>query len=253
MQPQPAEIEYPESDGKPMSDNTLQASWILLLYANLNALFPDFVAANLLWYPIQGSLKSLAPDVLVAIGRPKGYRGSYQSWKEAGLQPQIVFEIRSPSNSDKEMVQKRADYDSFGVEEYYHYDPHRNFLEVFIRQNGTLQKLPVVGSFDSPRLGIRFLLRPSGLQILDATGQPFRHLEEERAQREAAEGQAEAAERQAEAAERQASVERQRAEQERTQREAAERQAEVERAQRVAAETRAERLAARLRALGLEE
>jgi hypothetical protein len=236
-----------------MSDNTLQASWILLLYANLNALFPDFVAANLLWYPIQGSLKSLAPDVLVAIGRPKGYRGSYQSWKEAGLQPQIVFEIRSPSNSDKEMVQKRADYDSFGVEEYYHYDPHRNFLEVFIRQNGTLQKLPVVGSFDSPRLGIRFLLRTTGLQILDAAGRPFRHLEEERAQREAAEGQAEAAERQA-------SVERQRAEQERAQREAAERQADVERAQRLAAETtaqaertRAERLAARLRALGLEE
>ena len=37
MQPQSAEIEYPESDGKPMSDNTLQAFWMILLYDNLDA------------------------------------------------------------------------------------------------------------------------------------------------------------------------------------------------------------------------
>lgn len=44
MQPQLAEIEYPESDGKPMWDNTLQADWIILLRTNLDALFADFVA-----------------------------------------------------------------------------------------------------------------------------------------------------------------------------------------------------------------
>lgn len=239
MQPHAADIEYPESDGKPMSDNTLQAFWIILLYTNLNALYPDFVAADLLWYPVKGSKKALAPDVMVAIGRPKGHRRTYKPWEEADIQPQVVFEIRSPSNTNTEMAQKRSDYEEFGVEEYYHYDPDRNVLEVFVRREGRLRQLPVVGSFDSPLLGIRFLLRPMGLEVLDATGQPFRLLEEERAERERAERQAEASAIHAEEAERMAAAER-------SLRAAAEERAAVER-------DRAERLAARLRALGLEE
>jgi hypothetical protein len=239
MQPHAAEIEYPESDGKPMSDNTLQAFWIILLYTNLNALYPDFVAADLLWYPVRGSKKALAPDVMVAIGRPKGHRRTYKPWEEAEIQPQVVFEIRSPSNSNAEMALKRLDYEKYGVEEYYHYDPDRNFLEVYVRREGRLALMPVVGSFDSPLLGIRFLLRPTGLEVRDASGQPFRLLEEERAQRALAERQAAAAAQQAEEAV-QAAAE-------------AERAAEGERALREAAESRAERLAARLRALGLEE
>jgi len=246
MQPQLAEITYPESDGKPMSDNTHQADWIILLRTNLDALVTDFVAANLLWYPVRGNRKSLAPDVLVAFGRPKGYRGSYKSWEEGGIQPQVVFEIRSPSNSDSEMAEKLTDYDYFGVEEYYHYDPHRHVVEVFIRQNGQLRQLPVVGSFDSPRLGIRFLVRPAGMQVLDPTGQPFRRLEEERAQREAAEQQVEVEHRRAE-------QERQRAEQEYQRAEEQQKRAEEQQKRAEEQQKRAERLAARLRALGLAE
>jgi Uma2 family endonuclease len=239
MHPHPAEMTYPESDGQPMSDNTLQAFWIIFLYNNLNALLPDFVAANLLWYPVRGNRKALAPDVLVALGRPKGYRGSYLTWNEAGIQPQIVFEIRSPSNTDAEMSAKRADYDRFGVEEYYHYDPHHNLLEVFVRQNRVLERMAVVGSFDSPLLGIRFLLRPEGLQVLEPNGRPFQRFEEERAQREAAEALAEAAAAQLEAAEAQI--------------EAAAAQIEAAEAQAAQERQRAERLLARLRALGLDE
>lgn len=190
MQPQPQEMVYPESDGKPMSDNTLQAFWIIFLYNNLNAMLPDFVAANLLWYPTRGSRKALAPDVLIALGRPKGHRGSYKTWEEGDIQPQIAFEIRSPSNNDAEMAAKLADYDRFGVEEYYHYDPHRNLLEVFLRQDGALRLMPVVGSFDSPLLGVRFLLRPSELGLLTPDGQPFRRFEEEQQRADRAEAMA---------------------------------------------------------------
>ena len=267
MQPQMAELEYPESDGKPMSDNTRQAFWIILLFSNLDARLTDFVAANLLWYPVKGNRKALAPDVMVALGRPKGDRSSYKTWEEGGVQPQIAFEIRSPSNSDEEMTGKLADYDRYGVEEYYHYDPQANVLEVFIRQGGRLTLLPVVGSFDSPLLGLRFVLRREGLIVQDATGQPFRMLNEERAHRERAEAQARQERTGREAAEERAEQERadreaaeERAEQERADREAAEAQArseharaEQERAEREAAEARTERLLARLRALGLEE
>lgn len=34
-------IVYPESDGKPMADNTLQLEYIVYLYDNLCALFAD--------------------------------------------------------------------------------------------------------------------------------------------------------------------------------------------------------------------
>jgi hypothetical protein len=41
------------------------------------ALSPD-----LLWYPVRGQPRlRMAPDVLVALGRPKGYRGSYRQWE----------------------------------------------------------------------------------------------------------------------------------------------------------------------------
>ncbi len=45
-------IQYPESDGQPMADNTLQFQWIVLIKENLETLFRDrpdvFVAGDLL-------------------------------------------------------------------------------------------------------------------------------------------------------------------------------------------------------------
>ena len=74
------EVLYPDSDGKRMADNTLQYEWIVTIKGGLDALFrndPDvLVAGDLLWYPLRGDNGiRLAPDALVAFGRPKGYRG----------------------------------------------------------------------------------------------------------------------------------------------------------------------------------
>ena len=56
--PPPPPVLYPDSDGQPMADNTRQLRWITTLCGNLSALFgerPDvFVAADLLWYPVEG-------------------------------------------------------------------------------------------------------------------------------------------------------------------------------------------------------
>lgn len=83
------EIVYPDSDGQPMAENTEQFQWIVVIKDNLESLFADdpqvFVAGDLLWYPVQGRPDiRRAPDALVAIGRPKGRRGSYQQWCEGG-------------------------------------------------------------------------------------------------------------------------------------------------------------------------
>ena len=88
----PPPVLYPDSDGKPMAENTLQLRWITTLYGNLAALYRErldiFVAADLLWYPLVGQPEiRIAPDALVVFGRPKGDRGSYKQWEEGGVAP----------------------------------------------------------------------------------------------------------------------------------------------------------------------
>ncbi|OQY55935.1 MAG: hypothetical protein B6245_19080 [Desulfobacteraceae bacterium 4572_88] len=114
------DIFYPESDGKPMAENTRQYEWIVMIKEGLEVLFRDdpdvFVAADLLWYPTEGDRHTCAgPDVMVALGRPKGHRGSYLQWKEDGVAPQAVFEILSPGNRAGEMRAKLEFYERHGI------------------------------------------------------------------------------------------------------------------------------------------
>ena len=152
---------YPESDGKPLAENTKQLRWIVSLYGNLCALFAPrqdvFVAGDNLWYPVEGKPKKrLAPDVYVVFGRPKGDRGSYMQWLEDQVPLTVVFEILSPKNSKKEMAKKFRFYDRHGVEEYYVYDPDRNTLRIYTREAGKLRRRRDLAAFVSPRLSIRF-------------------------------------------------------------------------------------------------
>jgi Uma2 family endonuclease len=69
--PNPTQIVYPDSDGKPMADNTRQFRWITTIKANLDWLFANdadvFVGGDLLWYPVEGDNKTRqAPDVMVS-------------------------------------------------------------------------------------------------------------------------------------------------------------------------------------------
>ena len=170
---------YPESDGQPMAENTEQYDWLVKIKENLEILFADrpdvLVAGDLLWYPVPDRRITgpIAPDVLVVFGRPKGRRSSYKQWEEDGIAPQVVFEIRSPANSIKEMADKQAFYDLYGVEEYYVYDPADNSLRIWIRQGDRLTALSHVRGWTSPRLGVRFALTAATLEVFDPAGQPF--------------------------------------------------------------------------------
>ena len=178
-----AEILYPDCDGNPMSDNTEQFRWIVSTQQNIAWLLADdpnaFIAGDLLWYPVEGNPKiRTAPDVLVAFGRPKGKRGSYQQWKENNIPPQVVFEILSPGNTKAEINRKLLFYDRYGVEEYYLYDPDTNQLNGWLRVEGFLDLLDPIANWISPRLGIRFDLSGAELQIYRPDGQPFLSYEE---------------------------------------------------------------------------
>jgi len=173
-----AEIIYPESDGKPMADNTKQFRWILVIQQNIDWLYANesqvFVAGDLLWYPVEGQTEiAAAPDTMVVFGRPKGDRGSYKQWEEGNIAPQVVFEILSPSNKAVEMAKKLLFYDRYGVEEYYIYNPDNNNLEVLIRNAGSLDSISESHDWVSPRLGIRFDLSSDELQIYRPDGTKF--------------------------------------------------------------------------------
>jgi Uma2 family endonuclease len=169
---------YPDSDGKPMADNTKQFRWIVVIQQNLEWLFAGnpnvFVAGDLLWYPVEGDNKiRVAPDVMVILGRPKGDRGSYKQWEEENIPPQVVFEILSPGNTKAEMNRKLLFYDRFGVEEYYVYDPDSNELNGWLRREGFLDIIESVNDWVSPSLQIKFDLSTDELQIFRADGQRF--------------------------------------------------------------------------------
>ncbi|BFM40315.1 Uma2 family endonuclease [Synechocystis sp. LKSZ1] len=169
---------YPDSDGQPMADNTLQFRWIVLIKENLECLFSDdpqvFVAGDLLWYPVEGRPDiRVAPDAMVVFGRPKGERGSYRQWLEGNLAPQVVFEILSPGNTLKEMAKKLEFYDRYGVEEYYIYDPDHIDLNGYQRVAGRLQVIEEISDWISPRLGIRLRLTPDQLEVYYPDGGRF--------------------------------------------------------------------------------
>ena len=215
-------IVYPDSDGQPMSDNTLQFRWIVTIQGGLDGVFRNdqnvFVAGDLLWYPVEGEPTiRAAPDVLVAFGRPKGYRGSYKQWEEEGIAPQVVFEVQSPGNRFDDMLRKFQFYERYGVEEYYLHDPERNVLSGWVRAGSRFREIPSINGWISPRLGVRFVLTEDDLHIYGPDGQKFATYLELVEQRE-----------------------RERQEKER------------ERQEKEDAQRRAEKLAAQLRALGVE-
>ena len=223
------EIVYPESDGKPMADNTKQFRCIMTIAGGLDAQFANdpnvFVAGDLFWYPVEGRNDiRAAPDVMVVFGRPKGDRGSYLQWREENIPPQVVFEILSPGNTVFEMTRTFEFYEQHGVEEYYLYDPDSGELSGWRRLNNFLVAIDPIAGWSSPRLGVRFELNAGELELYHPNGERFETFAETIAR---AERERERAERERERAER----ERERAERERE---------------------RAERLAAQLRALGVE-
>ncbi|MEM6930937.1 MAG: Uma2 family endonuclease, partial [Myxococcota bacterium] len=168
----PNAIVYPDSDGEPMADNTLQFQWIVVLKENLDAVRPDFVAGDLLWYPVEGEPTiRRAPDVLVALGRPKGHRGSYRQWVE-GQPPDVVMEVLSPKNTAMEMLRKLAFYRRHGAKEFYVVDPDEAQLEVWMDEGEGLVPLEPGDQITSPRLGITFV-RNGDLSVYHADGTPF--------------------------------------------------------------------------------
>ncbi|MDP5172033.1 MAG: Uma2 family endonuclease [Bacteroidia bacterium] len=158
------------------------------MYNNVHSYFAGqevFIAADLLWYPVQGDPRTVvAPDVMLAFGRPDGDRASYLQWLEDNVAPQVVFEVLSPSNTPMEMLSKQAFYFAHGVEELIVIDPGKkegdpeSFFPC-LRQGEEMVASPFAPvEWTSPRLGFRFRVEDGKLQIFFPDGSAFRSFTE---------------------------------------------------------------------------
>jgi Uma2 family endonuclease len=233
----PERLIYPESDGKPMGENTLQVKWIVAILNGLEGVFRDrpdvFLAADLFWYPQYADPTNVtAPDVMVVFGRPKVDRPSYKQWEEENIPPQVVFEIQSPGNTADELAGKFRFYRRHQVEEYYLYDPATHQLQAWVRSVRKLVPVKEINGFVSPRLKVRFEVSESEpMKLIRPDGTRFRTYLELLSD--------------AEEAQRQAAAERKQAESER-------KRAESQRKRADTAVRRADALAAKLRELGVD-
>ena len=121
-------IEYPSSDGEPMSENQWQYVAMTDTVSALANHFihrPDvFVAGDLLvYYRMNDNATRVAPDVFVVLGATgKHLRDSWIVWRE-GKAPDFVMEVASPSTWQRDAAEKRDIYAGMGVTEYWRFDP----------------------------------------------------------------------------------------------------------------------------------
>jgi Uma2 family endonuclease len=284
-------IDAPLEDFEPMPEGDKQRRNLSYATEALKLWFeeiPDvYVSGNLfIRYAEEGAEKRVSPDIFVVFGVNKEDRVSYTVWEEDGKVPDFVLELISKSTATKDRKENPLIYRDLGVKEYFQFDPSSKFLKPKSLQgvrleNGKYVPIPVSTLADgslsicSEVLGLdlhlyldrRFrFFDPIAKQILRSHSEAERGrnlAEHARDQAELGRSQAELersyeqqARREAEAI---AEQERKEKLQERLAKQQAEMVAEQERMiadqanlAKEQAEQKAQRLAERLRALGLD-
>ena len=121
------DVEYPDSDGLPMSETDFQFRALHNARHYLLTHFQGrpnvYVSGNILVYYVRGNPSlSVSPDILVALGIPPGDRRTYKTWLE-GKAPDFVMDVPAPSTNERDLAEKRDVYASLGIQEYFMFDP----------------------------------------------------------------------------------------------------------------------------------
>jgi Uma2 family endonuclease len=98
------------------------------------------------------------------------------------------------------MIRKSFFYEHHGVEEYYIYDPFSFDFDVWLRANGHMEQIIVQGDWKSPLLGVRFVPHTDAeLEVYYPDGRPFVSMTELARLRTEAEARAATAEKERDA------------------------------------------------------
>jgi Uma2 family endonuclease len=175
------EVEYPESDGKPMAETDVHLDCMIRIRNLLRWRYRGervYVGSNLLVYYVQGDpRKSVAPDDFVVKDCPSGDRRTFKVWEE-GRAPNVVFEITSLSTRKEDEVKKPRLYARMGVKELILFDPLAEYLDPPLQGFRFVdgKKLPILpdatGALESRELGVRLRAEDGELVMYDiATGE----------------------------------------------------------------------------------
>ncbi len=129
-----APIEYPETDGQPMTESDATRNYMVYCIAALQLFFQSrprvYVSGNLFIYYEQGQpSQTISPDVFVIFGVNNRERRSYKAWQEGGKLPSFILELTSKSTKKQDEETKPELYRQLGVQEYFQYDPTGDYLQ----------------------------------------------------------------------------------------------------------------------------
>lgn len=177
------EVQYPESDGRPMAETDLHRDMLLALIYSLQQFFAGdeevYVGGNVFLYYEQGEPDaSCAPDVFLVKGIGNYRRRTYRLWEE-GKAPDLVIELTSRSTKLQDVGLKKGLYEALGVTEYYVFDPLNEYLRppfvgFRLEEGGYVQMEPSGGRLRSDVTGLELGPLAGWLRFFDpATGQPL--------------------------------------------------------------------------------
>ena len=123
----PDPVQYPESDGRFLPENPLQAHAIISVRNDLDLHLRHVPNAVLegnqfIYYRRGDKKKCVAPDVYVLLDHVWKCRSPYRIWIE-GRAPDFVLEVISPESEIRNRVDKKALYSELGVQEYFVFQP----------------------------------------------------------------------------------------------------------------------------------
>lgn len=171
------EVEYPESDGRPMGETDVHIDWMIRLRDILHFRYRGqqvYVGANLLVYYEEGEpSKFVVPDDFVVRDCDPRRRRTFKVWEE-GRVPNVVFEITSRGSRREDRAYKPQIYARLRVQEYFLYDPTDEYLEPplqgFRLEGGAFVRIEPdsTGCLRSDELGILLRLEEGDLVLIDA-------------------------------------------------------------------------------------
>jgi len=130
-----AEIEYPESDGKPLGETGTHIDVTLTLLDVLRRYYSKrtdvAVLSNMFVYYVEGNpRKNVAPDLFVTFDVPANTkRRTFKVWEE-GKGPDFVLEASSKKTRNEDLDKKLVIYrDILKVREYVIFDPLDEYLD----------------------------------------------------------------------------------------------------------------------------
>jgi Uma2 family endonuclease len=124
--------EYPSGDGTPLAETFAHVYAILMALEVLKQFLEGqqatVLANQFMHYVKDGTKGTVAPDVMVIFGVEPGGRDSYVIEKE-GAVPSVVFEMTSPGTKAVDKGNKKNLYAGLGVQEYWLFDPKGEWIK----------------------------------------------------------------------------------------------------------------------------